>query len=620
MNLLSSPRSSQLVRNLGWKCLGILGAIGLSQLALTPKANAQAAPTSTLNFNSAPVPAPANLTNTGANISGTGAGTINGGAGTLGTIYRVGDVYRFTNVFTGIDALVTIKDAVGGATLRFLDDNSVFPNRFQPIIGHPGGVGVQAYIQFDVQLVLANTSTPATAINVYFSAQDIDGGGANTVRELVGIKGAQSTVLGNPTTLRPLVSAVPGFVAYEQSDAANTQAGIGIGDQFEFYSFIAASTGNFSIIGGNIVGSAGCGPASDTSIGSCQRQNSYTFDANDVQRLDFGDAPLSYGDAFHGVLPVPTVFLGTGVSGDNGPVYNNTDTLDDGITTFPTLYEKTTSYSLTATCKVNTSFVAGWIDFNRNGTFDPTERAAGTCNGTSVTLNWTGLTGNTAGQSYGRFRISSVAAEVANPTGAAANGEVEDYPITILANADFKLVKRITAINGLTTNPNDNTLMTQVLDNPATANDNPTVNWPSGYLQGTFNTGTVKPGDEIEYTIYYLNAKGANSSTVKICDPIVGNQTYVPSSMRLLPGNVTTPIVLTDIVDPTTDRAQTFAAGTIPIKCGLPATTTNGGVSIEITGTGSTPQPTLLSIPGATGAGLPNTSYGFFRFKTKVKP
>ena len=617
MNLFSSSRSTQLVKNLGWKCLGMLGAIGLSQLAFVPKANAQAAPTSTLNFSSVPILT--NPTNPGANIS----------AATAVATYKVGDIYRFTNVFSGIDALVTIQGTVGGAKLRILDDNTntfanttpAFPARFQPIIEHPGTLNTQAYIQFDVQLVLAGTSTAATAINVYFSAQDIDGSGAaNAMREFVGIKGAQSTVLGNPTLLQPLGTPISGFVTYEQKDALNVQQGIGTDDRYEFYSFIAASAGNFSIIGGNILGSAACGVANATSIGTCQRQNSYSFDANDVQRLDFGDAPVSYGDAFHSVPPTPTVFFGAGVTGDNGPVYNNTDTFDDGITTFPTLTEKTASYSVTATCKINGSFVSGWIDFNRNGTFDPTEKATGTCNGTTVTLNWLGLTGNTAGQSYGRFRISSVLAEVANPTGVAANGEVEDYPITIVANADFKLVKRITAINGSTTNLNDGTDLTQVLDDLSTPNDDSTVNWPVNYLKGTFNTGKVKPGDEIEYTIYYLNAKGANSNIVKICDPIVGKQTYLSGSMRLLPGGVATPIVLTDIADLNIDRAQTFAAGTVPIKCGLPSTTTTAGVSIEITGTGSNPQPNPTFIPGATSAGLPTASYGWFRFKTTVKP
>ena len=619
MNLLSSPRSSQLVRNLGWKCLGILGAIGLSQLTFTPNANAQSAPTSNLSFND---PSPVRITTgTGLPINGIGVGTTSNGTVVglgSGTVYRLGDVYRFTNVFSGIDALVTIKDAVGGAKLRLLDDNtSPFAARFQPIIEHPGTVNTKAYIQFDVQLVLTGSSTPATAINVYFSAQDIDGG--STTREFVGIKGAQSTVLSNPTTLQTLTQGVTGFVAYEQSSASNAQTGIGIGDEYEFYSFISAAADNFSIIGGSILGSPTCTPATLMSIGFCQRQNSYSFDASDVRRFDFGDAPATYGDALHSVPPTQTVYLGTGVNGDNGPVYNNTDTLDDGIATFPPLSEKTTSYSVTPTCKVNGSFVSGWIDFNRNGTFDTAEKATGTCNGTNVTLSWSGLTGNTAGQSYGRFRISSVAAEVANPSGTAGVGEVEDYPIMIVANADFKLVKRITAINGSTINPNDSTFMTQILDNGATLNDNSTK-WPSGYLKGTFETGIVKPGDEIEYTIYYLNAKGADSNNVKICDPIIGNQTYVSGSMRLLPGGASTEIVLTDIVDPTVDRAQTFAAGTIPIKCGLPTNTTTAGVSIEITGTGSNLQPNPTFIPGATGAGSPNTSYGWFRFKTKVKP
>lgn len=628
INLPSQPRDrrnwQRLARKWSLNCVGLLGAIGVSQLAIAPSAQAA---TSTLNFTNVPTQI---TTGTGADISAIGAVTI----------YKVGDVYRFTNVFTGIDALVTIQGSIGGAKLRILDDNTntyatstpAFPARFQPIIEHPGTVNTSAHIQFDVQLVLAGTSTPATAINVYFSAQDIDGdSGTNTIREYVGIRGAQSTVLGNPTLLQPLTPSVLGFVSYEQINSANVQPGIGTDNRYEFYSFIAASASNFSIIGGNILGSAGCTKATTTTIGTCQRQNSYTFDASDVQRLDFGDAPQVYGDAYHSVPSAPTVFFGTGVTGDDAPIYNNTD-VDDGITTFPPLAEKTTSYSVTATCKVNGSFVAGWIDFNRNSVFDPGERAAGTCNGTSVTLNWTGLIGNVAGQSYGRFRISSIAAEVANPTGTASDGEVEDYPITIKANATVLLVKRVTAINGLTTNPNDSSKNLTTVVNPtttATTSDDATRKWPAGYLKGEVDAGKVKPGDTIEYTIYYLNDNGENATNVKICDPIRGNHAYSPNSMKMLPGGtVDSPanyISLTDGIATGVDRANSYTkTDSIPTGCNAVGSTAlgtpNGGVAIEITGTGASAQPNLPAIPGATAAGTPTTSYGWFRFTTKVNP
>jgi uncharacterized repeat protein (TIGR01451 family) len=53
-------------------------------------------------------------------------------------------------------------------------------------------------------------------------------------------------------------------------------------------------------------------------------------------------------------------------------------------------------------------------------------------NGT-VTLTWNSFPGITSGPTFARFRIASLPAESANETGTAANGEVEDYRLTIAA-------------------------------------------------------------------------------------------------------------------------------------------------------------------------------------------
>src|SRR5204862_711830 len=85
--------------------------------------------------------------------------------------------------------------------------------------------------------------------------------------------------------------------------------------------------------------------------------------------------------------------------------------------------------------------LACWIDFNRDNDFaDTGERASATVSSSSnqqtITLTFTGFAAPTSGTSYLRCRIASVASEVANPTGAANSGEVEDYQITI-ASRDF---------------------------------------------------------------------------------------------------------------------------------------------------------------------------------------
>ena len=82
----------------------------------------------------------------------------------------------------------------------------------------------------------------------------------------------------------------------------------------------------------------------------------------------------------------------------------------------------------------NPATLYGWIDFDADGLFELSERASvsvpiGTDNQTR-TLNWASVPAGYDGTSYARFRLSSdTAAE--NPTGPAADGEVEDYRVLI---------------------------------------------------------------------------------------------------------------------------------------------------------------------------------------------
>ena len=60
--------------------------------------------------------------------------------------------------------------------------------------------------------------------------------------------------------------------------------------------------------------------------------------------------------------------------------------------------------------------------------------------------------------------------------------------------------------------------------------------------------------------------------------------------MKLQPGGGST-ISLTDAIDPTVDRGNSYAAGTVPTNCNAANTTATGidrgGVAIGITGTGA---------------------------------
>ena len=203
---------------------------------------------------------------------------------------------------------------------------------------------------------------------------------------------------------------------------------------------------------------------------------------------DYGDAPASFNDAGHyirqsftGGLPgatkvydpvstaftsfatisdAPTVYLGpikpdadpgtqnaapnaTNALGDD---LNNTDD-EDGVASFPPLTRASTSYSVSATA-YNTSggsaTLWGWVDFDGNGQFAASEVAsaavANGANPASVTLSWPAVTVTPAAGStvYARLRLTTgtLTDNGATPQderaqGGAADGEVEDYAITI---------------------------------------------------------------------------------------------------------------------------------------------------------------------------------------------
>ena len=87
-----------------------------------------------------------------------------------------------------------------------------------------------------------------------------------------------------------------------------------------------------------------------------------------------------------------------------------------------------------------TAILYGWIDYNNDGVFENgTERASLTVpNGTGnliLTLVFPAVSTGFTGKTYARFRLSSDPV-AANPTGAAADGEVEDYRVEITRSSD----------------------------------------------------------------------------------------------------------------------------------------------------------------------------------------
>jgi len=220
--------------------------------------------------------------------------------------------------------------------------------------------------------------------------------------------------------------------------------------------------------------------------------------------------------------------------------------------------------------------------------------------------------------------------------------DAADVLLNILGDPRLLMVKRITAING--------TPISQYVDDPNSTDDNNTNNWPTPlntYLRGRIDGGTVRPGDEIEYTIYFLSSGTTPITNINFCDLVPENTTFLPTSFN---GNIvnptdrdgglttadygimlqigsTTPTIkyLSNIVD-SPDRGRYLTPGTeIPTtffnspNC---MTNTNGAVLVNIVSK-TTPNTTLAlpgeTLPNATAPGVPANSYGFIRFRAVVK-
>lgn len=382
--------------------------------------------------------------------------------------------------------------------------------------------------------------------------------------------------------------------------------------------------------------------------------------------LDFGDAPDTYGtdnvanNSSNGSDPVgATHTITNGIH--LGAIAPDAETnavapldatgdgaQDDGVTLSPIIQESTISLPVQVT---GNGALNAWIDWNGNGVFDAGEQIAtnavdggtgdtdGAADGT-ITLSITAPANASPGTTYARFRFSSETD--LGPTGTATDGEVEDYQVAIASTTDVPnvlLVKRITAVNGSTMNDGINLAAydpdptypydDNVIDPAATPPD--TDKWPvtvnetsSNFLLGTRDAGTTKPDDEIEYTIYFLSTGEKDAFDVQLCDRLPDFQTYVPDAF-----NFETPApnggaganrgILVDFNgnrvsltnDADGDFAQYYPPGsTLPAACnGIPAQTEDNGAVVVNLGV----------IPKATSAGNPVDSFGFIRFRAKVK-
>jgi Secretion system C-terminal sorting domain len=93
-----------------------------------------------------------------------------------GTALSVGAKYKFTDVYPGTSAVVTIVSSTGGASVVILDDNDLTkPEAFSPRINVPGNSN--GLVEFKIEFFQGNGAMtyPRTIDTVRVTAMDIDG-------------------------------------------------------------------------------------------------------------------------------------------------------------------------------------------------------------------------------------------------------------------------------------------------------------------------------------------------------------------------------------------------------------------------------------------------------------
>jgi uncharacterized repeat protein (TIGR01451 family) len=187
-----------------------------------------------------------------------------------------------------------------------------------------------------------------------------------------------------------------------------------------------------------------------------------------------------------------------------------------------------------------------------------------------------------------------------------SSGNTSEFSAIPSSQASLILVKRITGITAAATGIT--TTYGSFVDDPDTTKDNNT-GWPNSYLLGSIDPDQVRPGDEIEYTIYYLNSGENRISQAKICDALNKKLDFVAdfNSSNIGKGillSSSTNQYLTNLAD--ADRGEYSA--TSPTDCNLVSNTTaDRSTNTVVVNAANSSNPIL------------GGAYGSIKFKVKVK-
>ncbi|MFG6099459.1 hypothetical protein SPB21_29720 [Leptothoe sp. ISB3NOV94-8A] len=105
-----------------------------------------------------------------------------------------------------------------------------------------------------------------------------------------------------------------------------------------------------------------------------------------------------------------------------------------------------------------------------------------------------------------------------------------NFPFDPAGNAQMALVKRITAINR--GQADEQVFDDTYVDVGSPDDDDNAAEWPANYLSGVVGGISVQPGDEIEYTIYFLSNGSTVAQDFRLCDRIPDYLTFADDAFN----------------------------------------------------------------------------------------
>lgn len=117
-----------------------------------------------------------------------------------------------------------------------------------------------------------------------------------------------------------------------------------------------------------------------------------------------------------------------------------------------------------------------------------------------------------SGVTPGGTGVNDLSTNGSNPDGNNTGNPTDSDEITsvtLRGNPNLELEKRITRVNGIDVGQSENL-----------------ADWPDNFVRGLAASNTIQPGDEVEYTIYFLSAGSGPLENAMVCDPLQDFQTF----------------------------------------------------------------------------------------------